>query len=177
MLLIRTRKKVLGALLTTGLYAWMMGAVYITDQQIQNSFMRSSVSGHGEMVHENIIFHDTVFTTNPFVLIPVRKDEKSVLPERGLPNIPSINYPRPNIPAIAARPVALPQENLQQSGEPPPATHERTPDRRYSDPIAFIQSGNESTVPSDGITYYGGEGSHLSSDPKSVKDEPMRVDK
>ena len=177
MLLTRTRKKVLGTVLTTGLYAWVMGTAYVTDQNIQDSFIRSSMVTDVEGSREGAIFDAPVITVNPFVQIFVRKDEKSISPERVLPSIPSINYPRPNIPVITARPVALPQEPLQQSVGNPSVTHEGTHDRRYSDPIAFIQSGNESTVPADGITYYGGEGSHLSSDPKSVKDEPMRVDK
>ena len=107
MLLTRTRKKVLGTVLTTGLYAWVMGTAYVTDQNIQDSFIRSSMVTDVEGSREGAIFDAPVITVNPFVQIFVRKDEKSISPERVLPSIPSINYPRPNIPVITARPVAL----------------------------------------------------------------------
>ena len=91
MLLTRTRKKVLGTVLTTGLYAWVMGTAYVTDQNIQDSFIRSSMVTDVEGSREGAIFDAPVITVNPFVQIFVRKDEKSISPERVLPSIPSIN--------------------------------------------------------------------------------------
>lgn len=165
--LTQKRKKTLGALIVAGLYVWVMGTAYSADQNIKEGFIRPSVSGNTVITQENDTFHDPVRSTNPFSISAVHKNEKNVPSEKALPSIPAMTYPRPNIPVITARPVQLPQEALQQSPGGPSVGHEQ----RYSDPIAFIQTGNEMSPPSDGITYYGGEGSHFSPEHKNVKEE------
>ena len=171
MLLTRKRKKALGVLLAAALYAWVMGTAYSTDQRIKEGFIRSSVPKNTVITQDNDAFHDPVRSANPFFISAAHKNEKNVPSEKALPSIPVMTYPRPNIPVITARPVQLPQEALQQSPGSQSASHEQSHEQRYSDPIAFIQTGNETSSPSDGITYYGGEGSHFSPEHKNVKEE------
>ena len=169
--LTQKRKKTLGALIIAGLYVWVMGTAYSADQNIKEGFIRPSVSGNTVITQENNIFHDPVRSANPFSISAAHKEKKNIPSKTALPSIPAMTYPRPNIPIIAARPVQLPQEALQQSSGSPSAGHEQSHEQRYSDPIAFIQTGNETSSPSDGITYYGGEGSHFSPEHKSAKEE------
>ena len=173
MLMIQKKGKILGALLVTALYGAVMGSAYTTDTKIRDSFMQITPAADVNLPQAVPIFHETIRELSPFIAFSAaaHKDGANTHPGRALPSIPNINFPRPNIPVITARPVTLPQEAMQGAAENASASHSEARERKYSDPIAFIQSGNGgSAQPSDAITYYGGEGSHFSSDSEKSKE-------
>ena len=179
MLMIQKKGKILGALIVTALYGAVMGSAYTTDTKIRDSFMQITPAAVENLPQADPIFHETIRELSPFIAFSAaaHKDGANTHPGRALPSIPNINFPRPNIPVITARPVTLPQEAMQGTAENASASHSEVRERKYSDPIAFIQSGNGSTQPSDAITYYGGEGSHFSADSEKSKEQQYAADK
>ena len=109
-----------------------------------------------EMQENSVVFSEAVRSNNPFLMRSVQRSGAAV-PTRTLPSIPAVSFPRPAIPSIAARPLS-PQENAgQHTGEIVSAPQKEPTEKKYSDPIAFIRTGAGSAVPSDAITYYGGD--------------------
>lgn len=102
-----------------------------------------------------MVFSEAVRSHNPFFMRSAQKSGAAV-PTRTLPSIPAVSFPRPAIPSIAARPLS-PQESVQHAGEIASAPQKEPAERKYSDPIAFIRTDAGSAVPSDAITYYGGD--------------------
>ena len=109
----------------------------------------------GEMQENSVVFSEAVRSNNPFLMRSVQKSGAAV-PTRTLPSIPAVSFPRPAIPSIAARPLS-PQESVQHAGEIASAPQKEPTEKKYSDPIAFFRTDAGSAVPSDAITYYGGD--------------------
>ena len=164
--------KILGAVLITALYGAVIGTAYTTDTKIRDSFVQITPPAAEKLPQTAPIFHETVREFSPFIVFSAvaNKNGANAPSEKVLPSIPNINFPMPNIPVITAHPVTLSQEVMQGAAENTSAQQEKAQERKYSDPIAFIQSENGRTHPSDAITYYGGEGSHFSSNSKKSKE-------
>lgn len=125
-----------------------------TPQIVHEKILASTLSAEAatEMQENSVVFSEAVRSNNPFLMRSVQRSG----PTRTLPSIPAVSFPRPAIPSIAARP--SPQENAGQRTEEIVSAPQKEPtEKKYSDPIAFIRTGAGSAVPSDAITYYGGD--------------------
>lgn len=109
-----------------------------------------------EKPENTVVFSEAVRSNNSFLMRSAQKDNNVTLSAKTLPSIPTVSYPRPSIPFIAARPLS-PPESVQHAVETAPVPQKEPTEKKYADPIAFIHTDAGSAAPSDAITYYGGD--------------------